>query len=60
MTKLQRIQSFSVDETKDPIAAPTERYLATPCSVMGPDTGRFGLLKEQHRVRIEAYLEMLS
>ncbi len=38
-------QAFSVDETKDPMTALAEQYLATPCSVMSPNTGRFDLLK---------------
>ncbi len=39
-------QAFIVDEDKDPIEALAEQYLATPCSVMSPNEGRFALLKE--------------
>lgn len=39
-------QAFVVDEHEDPMEALTEQYLATPCSVMSPNTGRFDLLKE--------------
>jgi benzoyl-CoA reductase/2-hydroxyglutaryl-CoA dehydratase subunit BcrC/BadD/HgdB len=39
-------QAFLVDEEKDPMAALAEQYLATPCSVMSPNSGRFDLLKE--------------
>lgn len=42
-------QAFTVDEKKDPMDALTEEYLATPCSVMSPNTGRFDLLKEMIR-----------
>ena len=37
-------QVFSVDEEKDPMEALAEQYLATPCSVMSPNRGRFELL----------------
>jgi benzoyl-CoA reductase/2-hydroxyglutaryl-CoA dehydratase subunit BcrC/BadD/HgdB len=33
-----------VDEGYDPLTAIAERYLATPCSVMSPNTGRLALL----------------
>lgn len=39
-------QAFSIDENKDPMTALTEQYLATPCSVMSPNAGRFELLDE--------------
>jgi benzoyl-CoA reductase/2-hydroxyglutaryl-CoA dehydratase subunit BcrC/BadD/HgdB len=39
-------QAFTVDEDKDPMEALAEQYLATPCSVMSPNTGRLKLLKE--------------
>ncbi|WP_028581894.1 double-cubane-cluster-containing anaerobic reductase [Desulfogranum japonicum] len=39
-------QAFTVDEGKDPIDALAEQYLATPCSVMSPNEGRFNLLRE--------------
>ncbi len=39
-------QAFVVDEKKEPMQALTEQYLATPCSVMSPNNGRFELLKE--------------
>ena len=39
-------QAFFVDEKTDPLDALTEQYLATPCSVMSPNNGRFDLLKE--------------
>ncbi len=35
---------FTVDEDKKPLQALAEQYLATPCSVMSPNTGRFDLL----------------
>jgi len=37
-------QAFQVDEDKDPMDALAAQYLATPCSVMSPNTGRFELL----------------
>ena len=42
-------QAFFVDENKDPMDALAEQYLATPCSVMSPNAGRFDLLKEMIR-----------
>jgi benzoyl-CoA reductase/2-hydroxyglutaryl-CoA dehydratase subunit BcrC/BadD/HgdB len=39
-------QAFMVDEDKEPMQALAQQYLATPCSVMSPNTGRFELLKE--------------
>ncbi|WP_373501005.1 double-cubane-cluster-containing anaerobic reductase [Desulfococcus sp.] len=42
-------QAFAVDEDKDPMDALAEQYLATPCSVMSPNTGRFDLLAEMIR-----------
>lgn len=39
-------QTFRVDEDKDPMQALAQQYLATPCSVMSPNTGRFELLQE--------------
>ena len=42
-------QAFTVDENKDPMEALAEQYLATPCSVMSPNEGRFELLKEMIR-----------
>jgi len=39
-------QAFVIDEQKDPMDALAEQYLATPCSVMSPNSGRFDLLKE--------------
>ncbi len=44
-------QAFVVDEGKAPMQALAQQYLATPCSVMSPNTGRFELLKEM----IEAF-----
>lgn len=38
-------QAFVIDENKDPMEALAEQYLATPCSVMSPNTGRFELLR---------------
>ena len=37
-------QAFTVDENKAPMEALAEQYLATPCSVMSPNEGRFELL----------------
>lgn len=34
----------TIDEEKEPLHAIAEKYLATPCSVMSPNTGRFELL----------------
>jgi benzoyl-CoA reductase/2-hydroxyglutaryl-CoA dehydratase subunit BcrC/BadD/HgdB len=42
-------QAFFVDEDKAPMVGLAEQYLATPCSVMSPNTGRFDLLKEMIR-----------
>jgi benzoyl-CoA reductase/2-hydroxyglutaryl-CoA dehydratase subunit BcrC/BadD/HgdB len=42
-------QAFVVDEEKAPMQSLAEQYLATPCSVMSPNTGRFDLLKEMIR-----------
>lgn len=42
-------QAFTVDESKPPMEALAEQYLATPCSVMSPNEGRFELLKEMIR-----------
>jgi benzoyl-CoA reductase/2-hydroxyglutaryl-CoA dehydratase subunit BcrC/BadD/HgdB len=42
-------QAFTVDEDKDPMEALTEQYLATPCSVMSPNTGRRDLLGQMIR-----------
>lgn len=42
-------QAFTVDESKEPMEALAEQYLATPCSVMSPNEGRFDLLKEMIR-----------
>jgi benzoyl-CoA reductase/2-hydroxyglutaryl-CoA dehydratase subunit BcrC/BadD/HgdB len=42
-------QAFSVDEDKDPMDALAEQYIATPCSVMSPNTGRFDLLNDMIR-----------
>jgi benzoyl-CoA reductase/2-hydroxyglutaryl-CoA dehydratase subunit BcrC/BadD/HgdB len=42
-------QAFTVDENKAPMEALAEQYLATPCSVMSPNEGRFELLKEMIR-----------
>jgi benzoyl-CoA reductase/2-hydroxyglutaryl-CoA dehydratase subunit BcrC/BadD/HgdB len=39
-------QAFFVDEDKAPMVGLAEQYLATPCSVMSPNTGRFDLLKD--------------
>lgn len=39
-------QAFTVDENKPPMEALAQQYLATPCSVMSPNKGRFELLKE--------------
>lgn len=42
-------QTFFVDEESDPLDALAEQYLATPCSVMSPNNGRFDLLREMIR-----------
>ena len=42
-TGLKGVSGF-VDETGDPLAALARRYLATPCSCMSPNAGRFALL----------------
>lgn len=42
-------QAFTVDESRPPMEALAEQYLATPCSVMSPNEGRFELLKEMVR-----------
>lgn len=42
-------QAFTVDESKPPMEALAHQYLATPCSVMSPNEGRFELLKEMIR-----------
>ena len=42
-------QAFFVDEDKEPMEALAEQYLATPCSVMSPNNGRFNLLEEMIR-----------
>lgn len=42
-------QAFTVDQEKDPLDALAAQYLATPCSVMSPNSGRFELLKEMIR-----------
>lgn len=42
-------QAFTVAEDKDPMDALAEQYLATPCSVMSPNLGRFQLLREMIR-----------
>ncbi len=39
-------QAFLVDETKEPITALAEQYLAIPCSVMSPNQGRMDLLEQ--------------
>ena len=36
----------TIDEEKEPLQAIAEKYLATPCSVMSPNLGRFELLTE--------------
>lgn len=42
-------QTFQVDETKDPVLALAEQYLAIPCSVMSPNPGRMEMLTEMIR-----------
>ena len=42
-------QAFVVDEDREPMDALAEQYLATPCSVMSPNEGRFTLLEEMIR-----------
>lgn len=42
-------QAFSVDEDEDPMTALARQYLATPCSVMSPNNGRFQLLQDMVR-----------
>ena len=37
---------FLVNENKEPLQALAEKYLATPCSIMSPNTGRYELLSE--------------
>lgn len=39
-------QAFAVSEQNDPMDALAEQYLATPCSVMSPNSGRLELLKK--------------
>lgn len=39
-------QAFQVDESLPPMEALAKQYLATPCSVMSPNDGRFDLLAE--------------
>ncbi|MFO7749278.1 MAG: double-cubane-cluster-containing anaerobic reductase [Desulfobacteraceae bacterium] len=39
-------QTFQVDETMDPVTALAEQYLAIPCSVMSPNSGRMERLRE--------------
>ncbi|MGQ9648339.1 MAG: double-cubane-cluster-containing anaerobic reductase [Thermodesulfobacteriota bacterium] len=36
----------TIDEEKEPLQAIAEKYLATPCSVMSPNPGRYELLAE--------------
>ncbi|MFZ2040795.1 MAG: 2-hydroxyacyl-CoA dehydratase family protein [Desulfobacterales bacterium] len=42
-------QAFTVDPEKDLLDALAAQYLATPCSVMSPNSGRFELLKAMIR-----------
>jgi benzoyl-CoA reductase/2-hydroxyglutaryl-CoA dehydratase subunit BcrC/BadD/HgdB len=42
-------QAFLVNEKTDPLDALAAQYLATPCSVMSPNSGRFALLQEMIR-----------
>lgn len=42
-------QAFTVDEDRDPMDALAEQYLATPYSVMSPNTGRLDLLADMIR-----------
>jgi benzoyl-CoA reductase/2-hydroxyglutaryl-CoA dehydratase subunit BcrC/BadD/HgdB len=35
-----------IDEEAEPLQAIAEKYLATPCSIMSPNTGRYELLAE--------------
>jgi len=42
-------QTFAVDEQGDPMDALAAQYLSTPCSVMSPNPGRFGLLDQMIR-----------
>jgi len=37
---------LTIDEEKAPLRAIAEKYLATPCSVMSPNPGRYNLLAE--------------
>jgi benzoyl-CoA reductase/2-hydroxyglutaryl-CoA dehydratase subunit BcrC/BadD/HgdB len=37
---------FTLDEEKEPLQAIAEKYLATPCSVMSPNMGRYELIGE--------------
>ena len=39
-------QAFLVEEDGDPLMALAKQYLATPCSVMSPNSGRLDLLNE--------------
>jgi benzoyl-CoA reductase/2-hydroxyglutaryl-CoA dehydratase subunit BcrC/BadD/HgdB len=39
-------QTFLVEEQGDPLMALAKQYLATPCSVMSPNSGRLDLLDE--------------
>lgn len=52
-------QAFTVDEDKEPMEALAEQYLATPCSVMSPNNGRFHLLQEMiSEFRVDGVIDL--
>ena len=52
-------QAFVVDEDREPMDALAEQYLATPCSVMSPNEGRFALLEEMIReFRVDGVIDL--
>lgn len=52
-------QAFFVNEEKNPLDALAEQYLATPCSVMSPNHGRFDLLREMiHDFSVDGVIDL--
>jgi benzoyl-CoA reductase/2-hydroxyglutaryl-CoA dehydratase subunit BcrC/BadD/HgdB len=52
-------QAFQVDEQTDPMLALAKQYLATPCSVMSPNPGRFDLLAQMAEdFRIDGVIDL--
>lgn len=52
-------QAFQVDEQGDPMDALARQYLATPCSVMSPNTARFDLLgKMIEEFRVDGVIDL--